>query len=99
MKTMLIWVLAGALLGVIAASYIVPPALNWYSEPGGLPPNSGVQSLVQIPDVMKYTTSRLLKGQFYGGVIGAAGGLVLAIMMRRRRSPAPGTTAAAPVSR
>ena len=97
MKTVLILMLTGALLGVVAASFIVPPALSWYSEPGGLPPNSGVQSLVQIPDVMKYTTSRLLYGQFIGGVIGAVGGLAFSIMMRRGRrrdvAPVPSNTA------
>jgi len=37
MKTVVIFMLVGALLGVIAASYIVPPALSWYTSPGGLP--------------------------------------------------------------
>ena len=91
MKTTLIWVLAGALLGVVAASYIVPPALSWYAEPGGVPSGQGVQSLVQIPEVMKYTTAKVLRGQFIGGIIGAAAGLALAITMqvRNRRPAAP----------
>ena len=37
MKTVLLFALAGALMGVIAASLIVPPALSWYTAPGGLP--------------------------------------------------------------
>ncbi len=98
MKTTLILMLAGALLGVVIASYVVPPALTWYSEPGGVPGGSGVQSLVQIPEVMKFTTAKLLRGQFIGGVIGAALGLALAITMsvRRRREAASqsGTTPA-----
>lgn len=96
MKTTLILVLAGALLGVVVASYVVPPALSWYAEPGGLPGSAGVQSLVQIPEVMKYTTAKLIRGQFIGGVIGAGLGLVLAITMgarrRKKSAPAPGAT-------
>ena len=34
MKTVLIFVLAGALMGVIVASLVVPPALSWYTAPG-----------------------------------------------------------------
>jgi hypothetical protein len=100
MKTMLILVLTGALLGVVVASYVVPPALSWYAEPGGLPGGTGVQSLVQIPDVMKYTTAKLLQGQFIGGIIGAGLGLVLAITMgSRRRKKAASTPVAPPVQR
>lgn len=99
MKTTLIWVLAGALLGIVAASYIVPPALSWYAEPGGLQ-GQGVQSLVQIPEVMKYTTAKVLRGQFIGGIIGAAAGLALAITMQvRSRRPAAPEPGAAPVRR
>jgi hypothetical protein len=100
MKTTLILVLTGALLGVVVASYVVPPALSWYAEPGGLPGGTSVQSLVQIPEVMKYTTAKLLRGQFIGGVIGAGLGLVLAITMGgRRRKKAAATPGATPAPR
>jgi hypothetical protein len=36
MKGILIWILAGALLGIVAASFIVPPMLSWYNEAGYL---------------------------------------------------------------
>jgi hypothetical protein len=81
MKTVLILALAGALLGVIAASYIVPPALSWYSAPGGLPEGAQIQAIVQIPEVIRYATGKLMRGQLIGGVIGAilgmTGGIVL----------------------
>ncbi|MEO8482681.1 MAG: hypothetical protein ABI634_10755 [Acidobacteriota bacterium] len=91
MKTTLIFVLLGALLGVVAASYIVPPALSWYTEPGGLPHGTQIQALVQIPEVIRYATGRLIRGQLIGGVLGAAGGLVLGIFIasRGRRLPPP----------
>ena len=84
MKNVLILVLLGALLGVIAASYIVPGALTWYAEPGGLPQGTPVQSLVQVPEVIRYATSKLLRSQTIGGVIGAAAGLGLGIVLLRR---------------
>jgi hypothetical protein len=89
-KTTLIFVLLGALLGIVAASYVVPPALSWYTEPGGLPHGTQVQALVQIPEVIRYATGRLLRGQMIGATIGAVGGLVLGITIasKRRRVPA-----------
>src|SRR4051812_48754196 len=103
MKTTIIWMLAGALLGVVVASYVVPPAMSWYAEPGGVPGGANVQSLVQIPEVMKYTTEKLLRGQFIGGVIGSVAGLALAITMgvRRRKTvmPAPGAVGGSSANR
>ena len=91
-KTTLIFVLLGALLGAAAASYLVPPALSWYSAPGGLPQGAQVQAIVQIPEVIRYATSKLIKGQTIGAGIGAAVGLVFGIFVvvsgRRRRAPA-----------
>ena len=93
MKTTLILILAGALIGVVAASYIVPPALAWYTEPGGLPNGAAVQSVVQVPQVIHYAVDRLLFGQLIGGGIGATIGLVLGIVLnvkgRRRVTTTP----------
>ena len=72
MKTTLILALAGALLGAIVASFIVPPALAWYTSPGGLPQGAQIQAVVQIPEVIRYATSHLLRGQAIGAAIGAA---------------------------
>lgn len=80
-KTQLIFVLMGALLGAIAASIIVPPALTWYASPGGLPEGAKVQVIVQVPEIMKYATSRLIQGQLIGTGIGAAAGLALGIFL------------------
>jgi hypothetical protein len=97
MKNVLILVLAGALLGVIAASYIVPPALSWYTTPGGLPQGAQVQALVQIPDVIRYATGKLLRAQAIGGGIGAALGLIAGILLvRRGRAKQPAPPASAP---
>ncbi len=84
MKTTLILVLAGALAGVAIASLVVPPALAWYTSPGGLPQGAQIQAVVQIPEVIRYATTGLIRGQLIGAVIGAAVGLVLGIMASRR---------------
>jgi hypothetical protein len=83
-KNIVIWMLAGALLGVVAASYIVPPALSWYSEPGGLPEGATIQALVKIPEVIRYSTDKLIRGQVIGAGIGAGLGLVLGVFLRPR---------------
>jgi hypothetical protein len=81
MKTTLILLLVGAIIGVVIASFVVPPALSWYTTPGGLPGGAQVQAVVQIPEVIRYATSSLIRGQLIGAGIGAAIGLVLGIML------------------
>jgi len=83
-KTTLILVLAGALIGVAVVSYVVPPALAWYTSPGGLPAGAQIQAVVQIPEVIRYATGRLIRGQLIGAAIGATVGLVVGIMISMR---------------
>jgi hypothetical protein len=87
MKNTLILMLSGAIVGIAAASFIVPPMLSWYTEPGGLPKGAQIQAVAQIPEVVRYVTSRLLWGQVIGGAIGAVLGLVLSFMFRRKPMP------------
>ena len=88
MKTALIFMLAGALLGVVVASYVVPPALSWYTAPGGLPEGAQIQAVVQIPEVIRYATGKLMRGQLYGGLAGAVLGLVAGIVLVKRGAAA-----------
>jgi hypothetical protein len=37
-KTVLVAMLVGAVLGLVVASFIVPPLLSWYNEPGAIAP-------------------------------------------------------------
>ena len=83
MKNALLLMLTGALLGVTAASFIVPPMLSWYTEPGGLPSGAEVQAVVKIPEVVRYVTSRLLWGQSIGAGVGALLGLTVYVMTRK----------------
>ena len=86
-KTTLILILSGALLGIAVASFVVPPALSWYSAPGGLPEGTEIRAMVQIPEVIKYATGRLMYGQAIGAAIGAAVGCILGIVMAFKRRP------------
>jgi len=86
MKTLLIWALAGALLGIAVASLVVPPALSWYSAPGGLPEGTQIQALVQIPEVIRYATGKLIRGQMIGAALGAVAGVVCGFLAGRKHA-------------
>jgi hypothetical protein len=92
MKTTLIFVFAGAFVGAAIASLVVPPALAWYTSPGGLPRGADIPAVVQIPEVIRYATTRLIEGQLIGAAIGGAAGLALGIVVTRKGKvpPAPG---------
>jgi uncharacterized membrane protein YccC len=93
MKNVILITLAGALIGIVVASLVVPPMLGWYAAPGGLPEGAQVQAVVNIPEVIRYATSRLILGQAIGAVIGMALGLTMWFLWRRdpsRGEPRPG---------
>jgi hypothetical protein len=97
MKT-LIFALCGALLGIAIASLVIPPALSWYTAPGGLPQGTQIQALVQIPEVIRYATGRLIRGQMIGAVIGAVLGIACGLLLGGKKQaahqPAAGHTPA-----
>jgi hypothetical protein len=83
-KTTIILVLAGALAGIAVASFVVPPALSWYTTPGGLPQGAQIQALVEIPQVIRYATGRLIRAQVIGAVAGAVIGLGVGVFLAVR---------------
>jgi hypothetical protein len=85
-KTTLIYALVGTLLGIVLASLLVPPALSWYSAPGGLPQGAQVQAIVQIPEVIRYATGKLIRWQMISAVIGGVLGIVVGVMFTRSNS-------------
>jgi hypothetical protein len=95
MKGILIWVLAGALLGIAAASVIVPPMLSWYNEAGYLSNAGQPAAMVNLPDVVRYSTTRLIRGQAIGAAIGAVVFLALGIALGKKRRQRPASAAAA----
>ena len=86
---LLVLVLAGALLGILIASVVVPPALAWYTAPGGLPQGAQIQALVEIPEVIRYSTGRLIRGQLIGAAIGAILGLGIGVFLNARTKSSP----------
>jgi hypothetical protein len=109
-KTILIFTLVGALLGISAASFVVPRTLKWYNEAGyqtkPLPgqPAGQSQTLVNLPNLIDYTTDRLLKGQLIGGIAGAVIFFVFGVFgarsgaRRRREATAAAVRREAPVA-
>jgi len=95
MKTTIILMFSGAFVGAVVASVVVPPALAWYTSPGGLPQGAQVQAVVQIPEVIRYATTSLIRGQAIGAAVGAALGLAIGISMSVRARRAGRQAAAA----
>lgn len=96
MKTVFLFILAGALLGIAIASLVVPAALSWYSAPGGLPEGTQIQALVQIPEVIRYATGKLIRGQLIGALIGAIVGAVAGVVLRKKPGASDSGGAATP---
>ena len=88
-KTTLILMQLGALLGIAVASWVVPPAVSWYAEPAGVPGGAQIQAIVQIPEVIRYATNKLIYWQTVAAVIGAAVGLAAGIAFRPKRPAKP----------
>ena len=77
----------------MAASFIVPPMLSWYNEAGYLSQGNQAAAMVNLPEVVRYATTRLIRGQAIGAAIGAVVFLVLGLSFggrsKRRASATP----------
>lgn len=95
LKTVATYMMVGALVGGVIASFVVPPVLAWYNETGKISSASQVQTLCNLPELIRYTSSRLLRGQLIGAGIGALVFLFpgLAAVRRAGESQAPSITA------
>ncbi len=95
-RTIALFVVVGFLVGVVVASIVVPPVLTWYNEPGKISPDKQVQTVCNLPDVIRYATGHLIRGQLVGGAIGAVVFFAIGVAVeRRRRSTAPAATGGA----
>ena len=84
-RRVLVFMMVGAIVGAVAASFIVPPVLGWYNEPGAISPGKQVETLCNVPELIRYTSSRLLRGQLIGAAIGALVFLFPGILSPRRQ--------------
>ncbi len=91
-RTILDFALIGALVGAGAASLAVPPWLAWYNAPGNVRTGGTVETLCDMPTLIRYATGHLIRAQMIGAVVGAvlfAAIGVLVIRGRGRRTTAP----------
>lgn len=95
LKIVATYLLIGAFVGGVIASFVVPPVLAWYNETGKISSTSQVQTLCNLPELIRYTSSRLLRGQLIGAAIGALVFLFpgLAAARRAEESELPPTAA------
>jgi len=89
-RVILDFTIAGAVLGVIVASVIVPPALGWYNSPGNIGAGKPIETLCNVPELIRYATRHLLAGQLIGAAIGAVVLLPIGVRRSRRATP-PGS--------
>jgi hypothetical protein len=82
MKTLLAFVLAGAIFGTAAATLIAPGFLTWYSSPG-----SG-QAMCSCSELVRDTAERLIRIQVIGAITGSLAFLIVGILVVRGRRPA-----------
>ena len=85
-RTVLVFTLLGALLGAVVASLVVPPWLVWYNATGAIAGTKQVETLCNLPELIRYATHRLLVGQLVGATIGAVLAALLGGIVARRRS-------------
>lgn len=97
LKTVLTFMLAGALIGNGVASLIVPGYLAWNNS---APLAS--QQVCDLPKAIHDTATQLISGQLIGSAIGALTFLVLAILFirfrARRQQAAPPPAAPTPTA-
>lgn len=78
-KTLLNFILAGALLGVVVASWLGPNYLGWYNETP-----YATQTMCNLPEVIRKTSADLISYQGIGGAVGAVLFLILGVLVVRR---------------
>ena len=91
-RTVLVFMMFGAIVGAVVASLVVPPVLAWYNAPGAIKEGGSVETLCNLPDLIRYTSRRLLLGQGIGAGLGALAFLFPGVVWARRR-PTPAAVA------
>ena len=87
-RSILTLMMVGAILGAVVASCIVPPALGWYNATGKIAGAKEVETLCNVPELIRYATGRLLRGQMIGAALGAVLFGVVGMVVHGRRGSA-----------
>lgn len=95
LRTLVSFLSVGAVLGMLAASYIGARFLPWYNAP------AQGQALCDCADITRKTSQAVLYYQLVGAGVGAglgiAGGITFAVMRRKKaKETAPPPVAPAP---
>lgn len=78
LKTVLLLMLSGVILGAVIASLIAPALYTWSHSPG-----AGTQEIVSRVEVIREATSMLLRAQMLGAGVGGLAGLIAGILLGR----------------
>jgi len=81
LKTVLTFMLAGALLGNVVATLVAPSFMEWYNSTP-----LAKQTMCDLPQVVRDVTSQLIRTQFIGSGIGAVVFMVLGIVFLQARA-------------
>jgi hypothetical protein len=90
LKTVLTFMLAGAFLGNVVATFAAPSFMEWYNSA-----SLASQTICNLPQVVRDVSNQLIRAQFIGSGIGAVVFLVLGIVFlraRAKRAKAPTAT-------
>ena len=78
LKTVLLLLLSGVIVGAIIASLIAPALYTWSHSPG-----AGTQEIVSRVEVIREATSMLLRAQTLGAGVGGLAGLIAGFLIAR----------------
>ena len=87
------WLSGGALVGVLAGSYVAHRWMPWFNQPG-----QGQQTICDMKAVTETNISQVFHYQLIGAACGAGVGLIIAIVLgvrasRRAKLAPPAATA------
>ncbi len=80
---------AGALVGIILTTWLAPSVFVWWFTPP-----AGLTMTFDAPKAVQWGMNRLVHAQLISLVVGALLGLVLGVLVTRRRAPPPREQAA-----
>jgi len=88
-KRVLLFLLAGAVVGALVGTVIARKFVPWYWTPGNV--GQGTQQLCNLPQVVLGTIDTLVQYQLIGALVGAvviaAGGGLLMRALAKRKQP------------